>query len=131
MLLLVLRAEDLAVYFLRNCFSLELATLALGLDRAIAECFLDIFLDLGSELLCVDGSVHELLVSLDLEGIAAKVLKVHKVVHVSGNFGKNLVRLVISTNGDAVSLTSDRFLIEDLNGLLIHIDRLLFNIAMS
>ena len=130
-LLLVLRAEDLAVDFLRNCFSLELATLALSLDRTIAECFLDIFLDLGSKLLSVNGSVHELLVGLDLKGIAAKVLKVHKVVHVSGNFGENLVRLVISTNGDAVSLASDGFLIEDLNGLQIHIDRLLFNKAMS
>jgi hypothetical protein len=82
-LLLVLRAEDLAVDFLRYCLSLELATLALGLDGAIAECLLDILLNLGSELLGVNGSVHELLVSLDLEGVAAKILKVHKVVYVS------------------------------------------------
>jgi hypothetical protein len=82
-LLLVLRAEDLAVDFLRNCLSLELAALALGLDGAITESLLDILLDLGSELLGVDGSVHELLVSLDLEGVAAKILKVHKVVYVS------------------------------------------------
>lgn len=83
MLLLILRAEDLAVDLLRNCLSLELATLALCLDRTIAECLLDIFLNLGSELLGVDCSVHELLVSLDLEGVAAKVLKVDKVVYVS------------------------------------------------
>jgi hypothetical protein len=82
-LLLFLRAEDLAVNFLRNCLSLELTALAFGLDGAIAECLLDIFLDLGSELLGVDGSVHEFLISLDLEGVAAKVLKVHKVVYIS------------------------------------------------
>ena len=106
-LLLVLRAEDLAVDFLRNCLSLELAALALSLDGPIAECFLDIFLDLGSELLSIDGSVHELLVSLDLEGVAANVLKVNEVVHVSRNFGENLVRLLISANGDAVSPAPD------------------------
>ena len=131
MLLLVLRAEDLAVDFLRNCLSLELAALALGLDGPIAECFLDIFLDLGSELLSVDGSVHELLVSLDLEGVAAKVLEVHEVVYVSRNFGENLVRFLISSNGDAVSPAPDGFLIEDLNRLLIEIDGFLFTKAMS
>jgi hypothetical protein len=68
---------------LRNCLSLELAALAFGLDGAIAECLFHILLDLGSELLGVDGSIHELLVSLDLECVAAKVLKVHKVVYVS------------------------------------------------
>jgi hypothetical protein len=42
-----------------------------------------------------------------------------------------LVRLIIATDGDAMSLAPDGFLIENLNRLLIHIDGLLLNEAMS
>jgi hypothetical protein len=42
-----------------------------------------------------------------------------------------LVRLIVATDGDAMSLAPDGFLIEDLNRLLIHIDGLLLNEAMS
>jgi hypothetical protein len=42
-----------------------------------------------------------------------------------------LVRLIVATDGDAVSLAPDGFLIENLNRLLIHVEGLLFNEAMS
>ena len=80
----MLRPEDLAVNFLRNGLSLELATLALGLNRAVTEGFLDLSIDLGGAFSSIDGSsVHLLFVSLHLECVAANVLKIHKIVDVS------------------------------------------------
>jgi len=38
-----------------------------------------------------------------LEGIAAEVLKIDKVVDICGNFGENMNRLVISTNTNAMA----------------------------
>lgn len=42
-----------------------------------------------------------------------------------------MVRLIVAPDGDAMSLAPDGFLIENLNRLLIHVDGLLLNEAMS
>ena len=63
-LFFILRAENLAVNFLRDSLSLELASLALGLNRAIAEGLADIFESLRAAIFSINHSVKLLLISL-------------------------------------------------------------------
>ena len=63
-LFLILGAENLAVNFLRDGLSLELASLALSLNGPIAECLADILESLRAAVLSVNDSIKLLLVSL-------------------------------------------------------------------
>jgi hypothetical protein len=56
-LFFILRAENLAVNFLRDSLSLELAALALGLNRAIAEGLADILESLRAAIFSVNDSI--------------------------------------------------------------------------
>ena len=73
---LVLRAKDLAVNFLRDGFSLELASLALCLDRSIAESFADVFHSLRTNILGINYCVELLLIGENIVGIASEVLQI-------------------------------------------------------
>jgi hypothetical protein len=102
-LLLVLWTENLAVNFLRDSLSLELATFALSLNRAIAKGLSDIFLNLRSSVLSYYNSVELLFVSLDLIGVTTEVLVVNQVVHIGRGFCVRMIDWTLTTNGDTVS----------------------------
>ena len=63
-LFLILGTENLAVNFLRDGLSLELTSLALSLNGAIAECLAHILESLRAAVLSVNYSIKLLLVSL-------------------------------------------------------------------
>jgi len=75
-LFLILGAENLAVNFLRDSLSLELASLALSLDGAIAEGLADILESLRAAILGVNDSVKLLLVSLHRVSVAPEILDI-------------------------------------------------------
>jgi hypothetical protein len=131
MLLLLFRAKNLAIHFLWNSFSFKLTSLAFGLDRTITESLSNLLLDLRSELFCVNNGIHLLLVGLNLEGVAADILEVNQIIHVSGDFCENLVRLIITAYSDAVAFAAMGSLVKNLNWSLVHIDRLLFSECMA
>ena len=66
----------MAVNFLGDCFSFELTSLALSLDRAITESFTDIFESLRAAILGINNSVKLFLVGLNGVSIAANILNV-------------------------------------------------------
>ena len=131
MLLLLFRAKNLAVHFLRNSFSFELASLAFSLDVSITESLSNLLLNLRSELFCGNNGIHLLLIGLNLEGVAADILKVNQIIHVSGDLCENLVRLIIPAYSDAMAFATMGLLVEHLNRGLVHIDRLLFREYMT
>jgi hypothetical protein len=71
------RSQNLAVNFLFNGVSFELAGLRFSLDRAVAVYFLYVFLDLGGHVLGVDNSIQLLFVSSDGLGVYSHVLEVN------------------------------------------------------
>lgn len=101
------------------------------MDRAITESLSNLFLNLRSEFFSINYSIHLLLISLNIESVAADILKVNQIIHVSGYLCENLVRLIIAADSDTVAFASMGLLVEDLNWGLVHIDRLLFSECMT
>jgi hypothetical protein len=75
-LFFILRAENLAVNFLRDSLSLELAALALGLNRAVAEGLADILESLRPAIFSVNHSIKLLLISLHRVSVAPDILDI-------------------------------------------------------
>lgn len=82
-LFFILWAENLAVNFLRDSLSLELASLTLSLNGAIAEGLADILESLRAAIFSVDYSIKLLLISLDRVCVAADILDIDII---SGSF---------------------------------------------
>lgn len=102
MLLFILRANDLAVDLLRDTLSLELASLALGLDEAITRSFFHLLDYLRADVLGIDYSVELLFVSLDLS-VAAKVLLIDGIrtsLSVVQDWAS--VNVIVTSDSDAV-----------------------------
>lgn len=72
-----------------------------------------------------------LLIGLNLEGVAADILKVNQIIHIGGDLCENLVRLIIPANSDTVAFATVGLLVEQLNRGLVHIDGLLFSESMT
>lgn len=72
----VLGAKNLTVNFLRDGFSLELATLTLSLDGTIAESFTDILHSLRTDILGIDYRVELLLICTNKVGVAPDILQI-------------------------------------------------------
>jgi hypothetical protein len=72
----VLGAKNLTVNFLRDGFSLELATLTLSLDGTIAESFTDILHSLRTDILGIDYRVELLLIGTNKVGVASDILQI-------------------------------------------------------
>jgi hypothetical protein len=77
-------SDYLAVNFLLNSLNSWLAPLRLSLDRAIAEGFLYISLDLGSNVLHINHSVQLFFVGKDILSIDSHVVESNQVVDFSG-----------------------------------------------
>lgn len=82
-LFFILWAENLAVNFLRDSLSLELAALALCLNGAIAEGLADILESLRAAIFSVNDSIKLLLISLHRVSVATDILDIDIV---SGSF---------------------------------------------
>lgn len=78
-LFLIFWAKNLAVNLLRDSLSLELASFAFGLNRAITESLADILESLGPTVFSVNNCVQLLLVSLDRVSVTTEVLNVDYV----------------------------------------------------
>lgn len=116
-LFLILWSENLAVNLLRDSLGLELASLALSLNRTITESFAHILESLRAAVLSVNYGVKLLFVSLDRVSVATEVLNINNV---SRGLGVDSLRVNWNLEG-ALTSNSNAMLLLVREGLLFFI----------
>lgn len=91
LLFIFLRANNLAVNFLRDSLSFKLAALAFSLNGPVAECFSNVLLNLRAAVLGVYYCVELLFIGLNVLSVCAESLNVNQVFHFSRDISAHII----------------------------------------